>query len=203
MFLSFVCTLLHAGSSVLQISEHQVCSLDKVPQACEWLLACLQVTLAALPAPPINSPARCSWFPPNQMEPELFSFFLFFLRNVFVLAAISNHEWFVVLWLSLTCFTCDQSGPCCVFQTLQCPPPSPLPPFFFSPPAFVTFMIILSYCGLFTKPFWSIDLEAFRPKVLKYTHTLWVPAAVQVRAPSPSYHMGWQMASNQGGIVPE
>lgn len=56
----FVCTLLHAGSSVLQISEHQVCSLDKVPQACEWLLACLQVTLAALPAPPISSRARRS-----------------------------------------------------------------------------------------------------------------------------------------------
>lgn len=56
----FVCTPLYAGSSVLQISEPQVCSLDKVPQACEWLLACLQVTPSALPAPPINSRAWCS-----------------------------------------------------------------------------------------------------------------------------------------------
>lgn len=44
---SFLCTLLYTGSSVLQINESPVCSLDKVPQAlaCDWLLACLQVTL--------------------------------------------------------------------------------------------------------------------------------------------------------------
>lgn len=43
---SSVCTLLYTGSSVLQIDESPVCSLDKVPQAlaCDWLLACLQVT---------------------------------------------------------------------------------------------------------------------------------------------------------------
>lgn len=43
----FVCTLLYTGSSVLQINESPVCSVDKVPQAlaCDWLLACLQVTL--------------------------------------------------------------------------------------------------------------------------------------------------------------
>lgn len=41
-----VCTLLYAGSSVLQTEMSPVCSLDKVPQAlaCDWLLACLQVT---------------------------------------------------------------------------------------------------------------------------------------------------------------
>lgn len=41
-----VYTLLYAGSSVLQIAEFPVCSLDTVPQAlaCDWLLACLQVT---------------------------------------------------------------------------------------------------------------------------------------------------------------
>lgn len=43
---SFVCALLYTGSSVLQTDEAPVCSLDRVPQvlACDWLLACLQVT---------------------------------------------------------------------------------------------------------------------------------------------------------------
>lgn len=43
----FVCTLLYTGSSVLQTDESPVSSVDKVPQApaCDWLLACLQVTL--------------------------------------------------------------------------------------------------------------------------------------------------------------
>lgn len=41
---AFYCT---TGSSLLQINESQVCSLEKIPQAlaCHWLLACLKVTL--------------------------------------------------------------------------------------------------------------------------------------------------------------
>lgn len=37
------CTI---GSSLLQINESPVCSLEKTPQvlACHWLLACLKVT---------------------------------------------------------------------------------------------------------------------------------------------------------------
>lgn len=53
---SCLCPLLYTGSSVLQINESPVCSLDKVPQAlaCDWLLACLQVT-TVLQDPPINN----------------------------------------------------------------------------------------------------------------------------------------------------
>lgn len=70
----------------------------------------------------------------------------------------------------LTCFTCDQSGSCCASKMLQ----YPIPPFFFPPPAFFTFLVILSYCGLFKKSFWSIDLETSLLRCLN-TLVLWVP----------------------------
>lgn len=46
------------GSCVLQIIESPVCSLDMVPQACDWLLACVQVTLSIEQAPLFQSKSR-------------------------------------------------------------------------------------------------------------------------------------------------
>lgn len=83
MFLcvSCVCTLLYTGSSVLQINESPVCSLEKVPQvlACDWLLACLQVTFKFYASSTNQQAARCSWFCwSNRAQ------FVFPVRNVFV-----------------------------------------------------------------------------------------------------------------------
>lgn len=194
MFLSFVCTLLHAGSFVLQISEHQVCSLDKVPQACEWLLACLQVTLTALPAPPINSQARCSWFPLNQMEPELFSFIFFtecdcsrsHFKSWVIRRALAVLDLLYVWSIRIML---------CVWNT-PVPNHPPTPRSFFP-------SCLCHVCGHLEllPPLQSAFAEVliWRPFLRRCLNTRAqrVPVAVQIRVPSPGCHMGRQMASKQ------
>lgn len=83
---SFLCPLLYTGSSVLQIDESPVCSLEKAPQACDWLLACLQVTFPFCKLHQSTTSSMLLILLIKQTQVIFFS-----LRNVFFFAVISNH----------------------------------------------------------------------------------------------------------------
>lgn len=93
---SFVCALLYTGSSVLQTDEAPVCSLDRVPQvlACDWLLACLQVTFMFSKLH--QSASSSMWLILFIQQAAIVSVFF---KGIF-LAVVSNHLWLMVLQLT-------------------------------------------------------------------------------------------------------
>lgn len=181
--LSFVCTLLYTGSSVLQINESPVCSLDKVPQAlaCDWLLACLQVTF---PFCNLHQSTTSSMLLVLLIKQ---TGVFFSLRNVFFLAVISNHAWLMALQLFLTCFFV-----CFVIGQFPQDHVNHFKHFLYF------FFLISHFCHWFVAAF----NEHFRPLIifklfphsLKHTRTF-KPVAVQLVVQLLGDHMGRQMAS--------
>lgn len=96
-----ICTLLYTGSFVLQIDESPVCSLDKVPQspACDWLLACLQVTLLFCKIHQSATSSMLSILSINQIS--VFFFLLIHFKSWIT-------EWFQ-LFLTCLCVFCIQT----------------------------------------------------------------------------------------------
>lgn len=109
--LSFVCTLLYTGSSVLQINESPVCSLDMVPQAlaCDWLLACLQVTFPVLQPSPINNQLNVIDSVNQTDRTFLFSKECVLSRSHFKSCVIDGAS---AIFDLLLCVFCDQTGSC-------------------------------------------------------------------------------------------
>ena len=91
-----LCVLLYTGSSVLQTEESPGCSLDKVPQAlaCDWLLACLQVTSPFRELDQSTTSLMLLILLIKQKRAVFFS-----LRNVILYAVISNYVWLMALQL--------------------------------------------------------------------------------------------------------
>lgn len=115
---SFVCALLYTGSSVLQTDEAPVCSLDRVPQvlACDWLLACLQVTFTFSKLH--QSASSSMWLILFIQQAAIVSVFF---KGIF-LAVVSNHLWLMVLqpsWFSVCLHRVLHSSFFCVCHELD------------------------------------------------------------------------------------
>lgn len=111
---SFLCTLLYTGSSVLQINESPVCSLERVPQACDWLLACLQVTLPFCKLHQSTTSSMLLILLIKQTEVVFFSFKECVLSCTHFKSCVIDGAW--ALFDQLFCVICNQTGSCWSFN---------------------------------------------------------------------------------------